>query len=123
MRPLFGEVRGEWFQDGTKLMALQKIFTLLEAYPNWQTGHRQALYSCRQLIIPSGPVRIVPVRIRFGKILNIPIFSVTVELPGSTSIQYKYIRINNGQITWESDPNMEITTPSSGSYIENDVWR
>ncbi|EIM83582.1 glucoamylase [Stereum hirsutum FP-91666 SS1] len=54
---------------------------------------------------------------------NYPTWSVTVNLPASTSIQYKYIRINNGQVTWESDPNMQITTPSSGTFTENDTWR
>ena len=48
---------------------------------------------------------------------------VTINLPASTDIQYKYIRIYNGAVTWESDPNMEITTPASGTYIENDTWR
>lgn len=48
---------------------------------------------------------------------------MTIDLPASTQIQYKYIRKFNGQVTWESDPNMEITTPASGSYIENDTWR
>jgi len=54
-----------------------------------------------------------------------PTWSVTVDnLPPSTSIQYKYIRIEtDGSIEWESDPNMEITTPSSGNYVENDTWR
>ncbi|KAI0071136.1 starch-binding domain-like protein, partial [Panus rudis PR-1116 ss-1] len=54
---------------------------------------------------------------------NYPTWSVTVNLPASTSIQYKYIRKFNGQVTWESDPNRQITTPSSGSFTENDTWR
>ncbi|KAH7876779.1 glucoamylase [Lentinula edodes] len=52
-----------------------------------------------------------------------PIWSITVNLPASTDIQYKYVRIDGSSITWESDPNMEITTPASGTYIENDTWR
>ncbi|OBZ68698.1 Glucoamylase [Grifola frondosa] len=52
-----------------------------------------------------------------------PIWSITLNLPASTSIQYKYIRKYNGVVTWESDPNMALTTPASGSWIENDVWR
>jgi glucoamylase len=54
---------------------------------------------------------------------NYPTWSVTVQLPASTAIQYKFIRIFNGAVTWESDPNMQLTTPASGSFIENDTWR
>ena len=54
---------------------------------------------------------------------NYPIWSITVSLPASTVVQYKYIRKYNGQVTWESDPNDSITTPASGSYIQNDTWR
>ncbi|KAH7927805.1 glycoside hydrolase family 15 protein [Leucogyrophana mollusca] len=52
-----------------------------------------------------------------------PIWSITVDLPADTGIQYKYIRIYNGDVTWESDPNNSITTPSGGSEILNDTWR
>ncbi|ETW81510.1 glycoside hydrolase family 15 protein [Heterobasidion irregulare TC 32-1] len=54
---------------------------------------------------------------------NYPTWSITVNLPASSSIQYKYIRKYNGATTWESDPNMQITTPSSGTYVESDTWR
>ncbi|PSR78193.1 hypothetical protein PHLCEN_2v7525 [Hermanssonia centrifuga] len=54
---------------------------------------------------------------------NYPIWSITVNLPASTTVQYKYIRKFNGAVTWESDPNDQITTPSSGTFIENDIWR
>ncbi|KAF8964432.1 glucoamylase [Flammula alnicola] len=54
---------------------------------------------------------------------NYPTWSITVTLPASTAIQYKYIRIFNGAVTWESDPNMSVTTPASGSYIISDTWR
>ncbi|GLB37373.1 putative 1,4-alpha-D-glucan glucohydrolase [Lyophyllum shimeji] len=52
-----------------------------------------------------------------------PIWKITVNLPASTSIQYKYIRKFNGAVTWESDPNRQFTTPASGSFTPNDVWR
>ncbi|KIY53984.1 glucoamylase [Fistulina hepatica ATCC 64428] len=52
-----------------------------------------------------------------------PTWSITVNLPASTYIEYKYIRIYDGDVTWESDPNMNITTPASGTYTENDTWR
>jgi glucoamylase len=54
---------------------------------------------------------------------NYPIWSVTVDVPASTYIQYKYISIFNGQVTWESDPNNKITTPISGNTSTNDSWR
>ena len=46
----------------------------------------------------------------------------TVNLPANTEIQYKYISIYNGQVTWESDPDNEFTTEASGSQTLNDVW-
>ncbi|KAF5385939.1 hypothetical protein D9615_002294 [Tricholomella constricta] len=52
-----------------------------------------------------------------------PTWKITVNLPPSTSIQYKYIRKFNGAVTWESDPNRQFTTPSSGSYNLNDSWK
>ena len=54
---------------------------------------------------------------------NYPTWSITVTLPASTAIEYKYIRKYNGQVTWESDPNNSITTPASGSVTQNDAWR
>ncbi|KAI0057906.1 glucoamylase [Artomyces pyxidatus] len=54
---------------------------------------------------------------------NYPTWSITVTLPASTIVQYKYIRKFNGQVTWESDPNNQITTPASGTFVENDTWR
>ncbi|KAJ3922895.1 glucoamylase [Lentinula edodes] len=52
-----------------------------------------------------------------------PIWSITVNLPASTQVQYKYIRKFGSSLTWESDPNDVINTPSGGSFIENDTWR
>ncbi|KAF8906146.1 carbohydrate-binding-like protein [Mucidula mucida] len=54
---------------------------------------------------------------------NYPIWSVTVNLPASTTIEYKYIRKFNGAITWESDPNNSLTTAASGSATQTDTWR
>ncbi|KAJ7741318.1 glucoamylase [Mycena metata] len=55
---------------------------------------------------------------------NYPIWSITVNVPASSDIQYKYIRKVNGVFeSWESDPNNEFTSPSGGSFIVNDVWR
>ncbi|KAG8888666.1 hypothetical protein FRB98_007227 [Tulasnella sp. 332] len=52
-----------------------------------------------------------------------PIWSVTVVLPANTAFQYKYIRINNGVVTWDSDPNYSYTTGASGSVTLSDTWR
>ncbi|KAG9050524.1 hypothetical protein FS837_004708 [Tulasnella sp. UAMH 9824] len=54
---------------------------------------------------------------------NYPTWSITVNLPASTTFQYKFIRKYNGAVTWESDPNRSFTTPSSGSYTINTTWR
>ncbi|KAF9477190.1 glucoamylase G2 [Pholiota conissans] len=54
---------------------------------------------------------------------NYPTWSITVNLPANTAIQYKYIRKFNGAVTWESDPNNSFTTPASGSYTLSDTWR
>ncbi|KAF8267404.1 glucoamylase [Lactarius quietus] len=54
---------------------------------------------------------------------NYPMWSITVNLPANSNIQYKYIRKFNGQVTWESDPNNAFTTPADGNYTLNDSWR
>ncbi|KIJ62526.1 carbohydrate-binding module family 20 protein [Hydnomerulius pinastri MD-312] len=54
---------------------------------------------------------------------NYPVWSTTVNLPANTAIQYKYIQINNGAVTWESDPNNAFTTGASGAQTLNDTWR
>ncbi|KAG8856251.1 hypothetical protein FRB96_006563 [Tulasnella sp. 330] len=54
---------------------------------------------------------------------NYPEWTLTVNLPASTTFQYKYIRIYNGVTTWESDPNLSFTTPASGTASTNDTWR
>ncbi|KAJ7195533.1 glucoamylase [Mycena pura] len=55
---------------------------------------------------------------------NYPTWSITLNVPVSAVIQYKYIRKVNGQLSaWESDPNNQFTSPSSGSLVLNDSWR
>ncbi|TFY50912.1 hypothetical protein EVJ58_g10834 [Rhodofomes roseus] len=51
-----------------------------------------------------------------------PTWSITVDLPASTTIQYKYLVIDGSDVTWESDPNNAITTPASGSVTQADSW-
>jgi len=52
-----------------------------------------------------------------------PTWSTTVNLPANITFQYKYFRIYNGVVTWESDPNRQLTTPGSGSFVQDDKWR
>ncbi|KAJ6584037.1 glucoamylase [Mycena vulgaris] len=55
---------------------------------------------------------------------NYPTWSITVNVPASSDIQYKYIRKFNGQLTsWESDPNNDFQSPSGGTFVRNDQWR
>ncbi|KDQ58058.1 carbohydrate-binding module family 20 protein [Jaapia argillacea MUCL 33604] len=54
-----------------------------------------------------------------------PKWQVTLNLPSETPFQYKYVRIeSNGAVVWESDPNRNAITPSSGNYYSlADSWR
>ncbi|KAJ7797654.1 hypothetical protein B0H14DRAFT_51384 [Mycena olivaceomarginata] len=48
---------------------------------------------------------------------------IAVNVPASTLIEYKYIRKNNGAVTWELDPNNRFSSPANGSFALNDTWR
>jgi glucoamylase len=54
-----------------------------------------------------------------------PVWSNAVNLPASSSIQYKYYRKNaDGSVTWENYPgggNRSLKTPASGSVTLNDT--
>ncbi|KAJ3501538.1 hypothetical protein NLJ89_g9292 [Agrocybe chaxingu] len=53
-----------------------------------------------------------------------PVWSVTISLPASTTFQYKFIRKqSDGTVIWESDPNRQATTGSSGSQTITSSWR
>ncbi|KAJ6452536.1 glucoamylase [Mycena vitilis] len=56
---------------------------------------------------------------------NYPTWSITVDVPASTLIEYKYIRKTNGVLTsWESDPNNQFTSPAANKTLDlNDTWR
>jgi chitodextrinase len=55
---------------------------------------------------------------------NYPAWSGAVGLPGSTAIEYKYIKKDgNGNVTWESGSNRLFTTPASGSATRTDTWK
>lgn len=55
-----------------------------------------------------------------------PLWRVTIELPASTSFEYKYIKkMAGGSVTWESDPNRRYTVPDcgSGAVAQDESWR
>lgn len=52
-----------------------------------------------------------------------PTWSVTLDVPASTSFEFKFIRKNNGVVTWESDPNRQVASPATGSFTVNASWR
>ncbi|KAF7314538.1 Glucoamylase [Mycena kentingensis (nom. inval.)] len=55
---------------------------------------------------------------------NYPTWTITVTVPSNANIEYKYIRKNNGVVTWESDPNMSFTSPGvNQTTVLNDTWR
>ncbi|ESK93505.1 alpha-amylase [Moniliophthora roreri MCA 2997] len=55
---------------------------------------------------------------------NYPQWSVTVNLPANTAIEYKFIRKEtDGSVVWESDPNRQVTTAASGSQTLNSSWK
>ncbi|KAJ6585291.1 glycoside hydrolase family 15 protein [Mycena capillaripes] len=55
---------------------------------------------------------------------NYPTWSITVNVPASANIEYKYIRKDNGVLTsWESDPNNQFSSPATGTFTLNDNWR
>ncbi|KAJ7443198.1 glycoside hydrolase [Mycena galericulata] len=53
-----------------------------------------------------------------------PVWTVTVDLPPSTTFQYKFLRIEtDGSVVWESDPNRSATTDASGTQTISTSWR
>lgn len=52
-----------------------------------------------------------------------PVWSVTVNLPANTLVEYKYIKkAGTAAPAWEPNGNRSFTTPASGSLTRNDVW-
>ncbi|KAA1469667.1 starch-binding glucan 1,4-alpha-glucosidase [Dentipellis sp. KUC8613] len=51
--------------------------------------------------------------------------AVTVDLPTNKAIQYKYIRIHDGQmeVVWEEEPAREVVTRMKGSNVRTDAWK
>ncbi|KAF9449615.1 carbohydrate-binding module family 20 protein [Macrolepiota fuliginosa MF-IS2] len=53
-----------------------------------------------------------------------PVWTVTVNIPAGTSFEYKFIRKeSDGTIVWESDPNRQATTISSGTQTVTTTWK
>ncbi|KAJ8519583.1 hypothetical protein ONZ45_g3490 [Pleurotus djamor] len=53
-----------------------------------------------------------------------PVWRVTVNLPAGTTVQYKFIRKeSDGSVVWESDPNRQFTTATSGSQTVSSSWK
>ncbi|KAF4562493.1 hypothetical protein EYR36_004153 [Pleurotus pulmonarius] len=53
-----------------------------------------------------------------------PVWRVTVNIPGSTTFQYKFIRKEtDGSVVWESDPNRQLTVGGSGTQTVSSSWR
>jgi glycosidase len=53
-----------------------------------------------------------------------PDWFLPVSVPAGTAIQYKYVlRDGSGNLTWQPDPNLSLTTPSAGeSDAPNYIW-
>jgi alpha-amylase len=55
---------------------------------------------------------------------NYPLWQTQIELPTATTLEYKYIRLDEaGNVTWESDPNRVFTTPLASQWQISDQWR
>ena len=101
----------------------QKTSTSPAASTRSRTGRPRPRSSSRPRTTPPGAVRL-PSPPRPSSALTLTDApTVTVNLPASTYIEYKYINVDGSTIIWESDPNNSITTPASGTYTVNDTWR
>ncbi|KAJ5649618.1 glucoamylase precursor [Penicillium longicatenatum] len=57
---------------------------------------------------------------------NNHLWYISVDLPAGVNFEYKYIRKQNGGVTWEMDPNMRMAVPRGcdiGTAEVNDTWR
>ncbi|KAJ4483733.1 glucoamylase [Lentinula aciculospora] len=94
-----------------------------DALKDWSTDNA-ILLSSANYPTWSGKSEFTPKSVPLYSLFAFFLVLVTVTVPGSTDVQYKYIQKDgSGTVTWESDPNMEITTPADGTYATNDTWR
>ncbi len=54
---------------------------------------------------------------------NYPIWDGSVTFPANTTVEYKYIIIENGTVIWENGGNRTLTTPNSGTISTSDSWQ
>ncbi|KAL5638055.1 hypothetical protein ACGC1H_002349 [Rhizoctonia solani] len=52
-----------------------------------------------------------------------PNWSVTVQLPISSTFEFKFIRKNADGVQWTSDPNLRYSTPANGTLVIEESWR
>ncbi|UFS70797.1 alpha amylase C-terminal domain-containing protein [Geomonas sp. RF6] len=55
--------------------------------------------------------------------VDYPAWQVTVKLPPSRKIQFKFVKINgNGEVLWESNANRTMKTPKKGAVTASATW-
>ncbi|MFV2143888.1 carbohydrate-binding module family 20 domain-containing protein [Isoptericola sp. G70] len=52
-----------------------------------------------------------------------PVWRGTVDLPAGTSFEYKYVKVNGGDVVWESGGNRVATVGADGTLTLDDTWR
>ncbi|WP_250443737.1 carbohydrate-binding module family 20 domain-containing protein [Actinotalea sp. C106] len=52
-----------------------------------------------------------------------PVWRGEVALPPGTRVEYKYVRVQGTQVSWEGGGNRVATVPGSGSLTLQDAWR
>lgn len=51
-------------------------------------------------------------------------FTVTIPIAKDSGFEYKFIYVApDGTVNWESDPNNQLTLPSSGNFTVHNSWR
>ncbi|TDL22186.1 glycoside hydrolase family 15 protein [Rickenella mellea] len=51
-----------------------------------------------------------------------PTWSITIDLPANSDIEYKYIRKHKGNVAWQSGLNNRMTTHTGGNATRSDTW-
>ncbi|MCK0118527.1 alpha-amylase family glycosyl hydrolase [Isoptericola sp. S6320L] len=52
-----------------------------------------------------------------------PVWTGTVDLPAGASFEYKYVKVDGGDVDWESGGNRTATVGADGSLALDDTWR
>ena len=53
---------------------------------------------------------------------NYPTWDGTVNISGGTAVEYKYIKVDGGNVVWQSGSNQSLTTSCGGTMTTNDNW-